>query len=193
MDLRQKLFESRSYIPIPFLAIMLFFAKPTLATLIAGFALVAGGELFRLWGVAIAGSETRTTGPVGGTFLITTGPFGYVRNPLYVGNILIYVGVGIMSHALFPWIALFALVYFFWQYSMIVSLEEEHLAVKFGDEYRRYSEAVPRFLLSFKRYQPGMNAQPELDWKRGLKSERRTLQAIGILTAVLLVLWKVRV
>ncbi len=192
MDIRQRLFHYRSYIPIPFLLFMVAFAYPHIPTLIAGFALVIGGEMFRLWGVAIAGSETRTTGPVGGTFLITTGAFGHVRNPLYVGNILIYTGVGVMSNALFPWLALFAFFYFCWQYSMIVSLEEEHLAQKFGEEYRRYCDSVPRFIISFKRYMPGNNEQPELDWKRGLKSEKRTLQAIILLTLLLVILWKVR-
>ena len=96
MDVRQRLFQYRSYTPIPFLLIMVFFAQPTRISLIVGLATILAGEGVRLWGVAIAGSETRTTGPVGGTFLVTTGPFAYVRNPLYVGNMLIYLGVGVM-------------------------------------------------------------------------------------------------
>jgi protein-S-isoprenylcysteine O-methyltransferase Ste14 len=185
MDLRQRLFQNRSYTPIPFLVVMIIFADPTPVSLAAGFCLVAGGEFLRLWGVAIAGSETRTTGPVGGTFLITCGPFAFVRNPLYVGNMMIYFGVGVMSYALFPWFSLIAVCYFAWQYSQIVSLEEEHLAGAFGDEYRRYCLAVPRFIPRFTSYQRGDNPQPELDWSRGLKSEMRTLQAIGLLTLTL--------
>ncbi len=190
MDIRQKLFQNRSYMPIPFLIVMVVFADPSISTLIAGLSLVLAGEMFRLWGVSIAGSETRTTGPVGGTFLITTGAFGHVRNPLYVGNILIYSGAGVMANAFSPWLALFTFVFFCWQYSMIVSLEEEHLSQKFGEEYRRYCDSVPRFFINFKRYLPGNNEQPELDWKRGLKSEKRTLQAIVVLTLLLVVLWK---
>ncbi|TAK56295.1 MAG: isoprenylcysteine carboxylmethyltransferase family protein, partial [Bacteroidetes bacterium] len=152
MDLRQRLFQYRSYSPIPFLVVMVLFAEPSFGTLLIGFLLIVVGEYLRLWGVAIAGSETRTTGPVGGTFLITTGPYGYVRNPLYVGNILIYFGVGVMSNALFPWLLLAALLFFSAQYSLIVSLEEEHLIQKFGDEYRRYCASVPRFIPSLKSY-----------------------------------------
>src|SRR5258707_14385181 len=101
---------------------MFFFANPTAASLIAGFCVVMAGEFLRLWGVAIAGSETRTTGPVGGTFLITTGPFSYVRNPLYLGNMLMYAGAGVMANALMPWLPLAAAAWFAFQYTMIVSL-----------------------------------------------------------------------
>ena len=97
MDFRQRIFQYRSYIPIPFLIVMVIFARPTVLSIVAGLGIVLIGEFIRLWGVAIAGSETRTTGPVGGTFLITKGPFAYVRNPLYVGNILIYCGVRVMA------------------------------------------------------------------------------------------------
>ncbi len=183
MDLRQRLFEIRSYTPIPFLLIMVFVAKPMLASMLGGLILVILGEMVRLWGVAIAGSETRTTGPVGGSFLITTGPFAYVRNPLYLGNMAIYVGVGIMSAS--PLLALAAAVYFFVQYSLIVSLEEEYLVKTFGEEFVRYCGEVRRFAPSVRKYRGGTHEQPRLDWKRGLVSERRTLQAIALLTILL--------
>jgi protein-S-isoprenylcysteine O-methyltransferase Ste14 len=83
---------------------MVWFAEPTILSMAAGFVLVCCGESLRFWGVSIAGSETRTTGKVGGTYLITNGPFAYVRNPLYVGNMLMYIGIGVMSMALFPWL-----------------------------------------------------------------------------------------
>ena len=192
MDFRQRLFEYRSYTPIPFLLVMLLFAHPTLSSLLLGFMTIAMGEFIRLWGVAIAGSETRTTGPVGGTYLITRGPFSYVRNPLYLGNMLIYFGVGVMSNALFPWLSLIALLYFLWQYSLIVNLEEEHLRSKFGEEFRRYCQEVPRFFPSYRQFRSGNNPQPELNWLRGMVSEKRTLQAITFLTIVLVVFFLFR-
>ena len=114
MNIRQTLFQYRGVIPIPFLIGMTYYAHPTLTSLVVGFAIVLSGESIRLWGVAIAGSETRTTDRVGGTYLVTTGPFGYVRNPLYVGNIMMYVGIGVMSMALFPWLQAGALFFFLW-------------------------------------------------------------------------------
>jgi protein-S-isoprenylcysteine O-methyltransferase Ste14 len=190
MDFRQRLFQYRSYTPIPFLLVMIVFAHPTIISMVLGALSVLAGEFLRLWGVAIAGSETRTTGPVGGTFLITTGPFSYVRNPLYVGNMLLYVGVGIMAGL--PLFALFALVYFFFQYSLIVSLEEEYLHKTFGDDFKRYCAEVPRFFPAMRKYAGGAHEQPELQWRRGMQSERRTLQAILLVAILLIILMFVR-
>ncbi len=187
MDFRQRIFQYRSYTPIPFLLIMMVIARPTIWSLVAGVCLVAIGEAIRLWGVAIAGSETRTTGPVGGSFLITTGPFAYVRNPLYLGNLIMYTGVGVMANA--PILALGALVFFFGQYSLIVSLEEEYLRNTFTKEYIDYCSAVPRFVPTFHPYGGGVHEQPGLDWIRGVRSESRTLQAIAILILVLAGRW----
>jgi protein-S-isoprenylcysteine O-methyltransferase Ste14 len=189
MDIRQLLFRYRSYTPIPFLILMVFFAAPTASSLATGLALVAAGEFLRLWGVAIAGSETRTTGSVGGTYLVTRGPFAYVRNPLYVGNILLYAGVGVMSNALFPWLTVGAVLYFLFQYSRIVSLEEEYLRSAFGEDFARYCSHVPRFFPALQPFDGGTHEQPEIDWKRGLLSERRTFQAIGLIALVLVILW----
>jgi protein-S-isoprenylcysteine O-methyltransferase Ste14 len=190
MDIRQELFRFRSYTPIPFLVVMMIVGLPTFASILGGLLVVLLGESIRLWGVAIAGSETRTTGPVGGTFLITKGPFAYVRNPLYLGNILLYFGAGIMANT--PLLAVVAFGYFFLQYSLIVSLEEEYLRKTFTKEYADYCRAVPRFFPAFRRYGGGGHEQPEIDWRRGLLSERRTLQAIGFLTLVIVLLWSIR-
>lgn len=177
---------------MPFLVVMVLFSRPTVNSLVAGFVVVLCGEFLRLWGVAIAGSETRTTGPVGGTFLITRGPFAHMRNPLYVGNIMIYCGVGIMSMAVFPWLVIVALLFFLLQYAMIVSLEEEYLARTFGEEYRNYCNAVPRFLPRINRYRGGINIQPDLDWWRGVKSEKSTLLAITLVSAILFEIYHFR-
>jgi hypothetical protein len=134
-DIRQKLFQFRSYTPFPFLFAMVLFARPTATTLAAGFVLTLLGESIRFWGVAYAGSLTRVTGSVGAPDVVIAGPFSYVRNPLYIGNILMYTGVGVMANALTPWLVLVALVYFSVQYSLIVSLEEEFLEKEFGDGY----------------------------------------------------------
>ncbi len=192
MDFRQRLFQYRSYTPFPFLIVMVIFAHPTVTSIIVGLCILLIGETIRLWGVAIAGSETRTTGPVGGTFLITKGPFAYVRNPLYLGNMLMYFGIGVMSNALFPWLPLAALLFFLFQYSLIVSLEEEYLLKTFQAEFIEYCEAVPRFVPTFRRYDGGEHEQPALNWKRGLISEKRTLQAMGLLAVLIVGLWGIR-
>ncbi|MBP9212091.1 MAG: isoprenylcysteine carboxylmethyltransferase family protein, partial [Bacteroidetes bacterium] len=185
MDIRLKIFELRSYTPLPFLAVMIIFAEPTLTTLAAGFLVALLGEAIRFWGVSIAGSETRTTGVVGATNLITDGPFGHVRNPLYVGNILMYLGIAVMSNALVPYLVIAVFVWFVLQYHLIVSREEEHLRTAFGPEYDTYCKNVPRFLPRLTRYAGEHAFHREPDFSRGIQSEMRTLQ--GFAAVVLLI------
>ena len=119
-EIRQSLFQYRSYTPIPFLIVMALFATPNPVTLVAGFVLTLMGESLRFWGVAYAGSLTRVTGSVGAPEVVTAGPYAYLRNPLYVGNIFMYCGVGIAANDLVPWLVLGALLYFVVDYRMIV-------------------------------------------------------------------------
>jgi len=186
------MFSIRSYTPIPFLILMVAFARPTVASMLAGFLIVILGECIRFWGVSIAGAETRTTGTVGGTYLITIGPFGYVRNPLYVGNMLVYIGVGVMSLALFPWLPLAALVWFVVQYSLIITDEESYLRTRFGEQYRLYCQHVRRFVPRIPPYRPAQPPPKSVDIREGLDSERRTLQAIGLVTVAIVVIYFVR-
>ncbi len=191
-DFRKLVFNYRSYTPLPFLLVMVVFAQPTIMSLAIGFVVIVLGEAIRFWGVSIAGSETRTTGTVGGTYLITNGPFAFVRNPLYVGNMLLYIGVGVMSMALFPWLVIIAAVWFFIQYTLIVSKEEEYLAERFGAEYEHYRQRVPRF---FPRLIPYVAPNPppkRVRTSEGFASERRTLQAIGLVTLLVVGMYLVQ-
>jgi protein-S-isoprenylcysteine O-methyltransferase Ste14 len=165
---------------------MVWFAQPTIVSMILGFLLIVCGESCRFWGVSIAGSETRTTGKVGGTYLITNGPFSYVRNPLYVGNMLMYAGVGVMSMALFPWLLLVAVLWFYLQYYLIVTKEEEYLAERFGKEYEGYKRGVGRFSPRLTRYVSPNPPQKSVSAREGFASERRTLQAIGLVTLLVI-------
>ena len=181
------MFRYRSYTPIPFLVLIVIFSRPTAVSMLLGIVILAAGEAIRFWGVSIAGSETRTTGSVGGTYLITNGPFAYVRNPLYLGNMLLYAGVGVMSMALFPWLAIIAVACFYLQYYLIVTQEEQYPARTFGAEYETYRAYVRRFVPRMMPY-VGPHAPPkQATFGEGLASERRTLQAIGLVVVFLVV------
>lgn len=187
--LSKKIFTYRSYTPIPFLILMVFYQQANVWSLPFGLLIAVCGELIRLWGVSWAGSETRTTSKVGGTFLVINGPYAYVRNPLYVGNILIYFGLGIMSFALFPYLQIIALAFFVFQYHEIIKEEEGFLKEKFGKDYVEYYNNVPRIFPRFSPYKKEGVEQPEYDIKKGLRSERRTLQAFSIVAGTLILLW----
>ncbi len=185
----KKLFKYRSYTPIPFLLVMFFYEDANIWSLIIGFIIALTGELIRLWGVSWAGSETRTTGTVGGVFLVISGPFAYVRNPLYLGNILMYLGLGVMSYALFPYLQIFALIFFMFQYYMIVKEEEDYLRKTYGKSYEDYVNKVPRFIPRLLPYKNKVVEQPTFKLNAGLKSEKRTLQAFGFVSVTIFLLW----
>ena len=188
-DIRQVLFRYRSYTPIPFLFAMVLFALPTTTTVLCGFAVAILGESLRFWGVAYAGSLTRVTGSVGAPEVVVAGPFAYLRNPLYLGNVLMYCGIGVMANALTPWLVMIALVYFGFQYAMIVSLEEEFLEKEFGKEYLEFKKNVPRFLPRLSAYRTTAQDHQKPNWTECLRSERRTLQALSIIVVLLLLIW----
>lgn len=185
-------FKYRSYTPIPFLILMFIFQESTPLTLVIGFAIALIGELIRFWGVSWAGSETRTTGGVGGTFLVISGPFAHVRNPLYVGNILLYFGLGIMSFALFPYLQIGAIIFFLFQYYFIVSEEEIYLLEKFKDDYKDYCKNVPPFFPRIFPYKNKNIVQPPYNPKAGIRSEKRSLQAFISISLLLIILWLIR-
>jgi protein-S-isoprenylcysteine O-methyltransferase Ste14 len=183
----QKIFKYRSYTPLPFVLLMVIFQQATITSLIVGFIIALFGESWRLWGVSYAGSETRTTSGVGGTFLVVTGPYAYVRNPLYLGNMLMYFGIGIMSMSLFPYLQIIALLFFFWQYTVIINEEENFLKGKFERNYKNYLNAVPKLIPGLIKYKnPGL-AQPPFEFNKGIRSEKRTFQAFGAIILLIII------
>ena len=186
------LFKYRSYTPIPFLVLMLIFQRSNVWSLITGFAVALFGEVIRFWGVSWTGIETRTTGSAGGTFLIISGPFAYIRNPLYIGNIFIYLGLGIMSFAWFPYLQIVAILFFFLQYYLIVQEEEKYLREKFTEQYEKYAGNVPAFFPRFSPYKNADVIQPPFSLTAGFRSETRSLQAFLFTALLLLILWIIR-
>lgn len=192
MNIGKFLFKYRSYTPIPFLIVMFLYCKPNIFSLIGGFSFVLLGEYIRIWSNAWTGSETRTTGGVGGTYLVISGPYSHVRNPLYLGNILIYFGLSVMSNALFPYLQLFGVLLFFAQYYFIIREEENFLAKKFGNVYQLYLKNVNRFLPKIKKYFSSDTEQPPYSFNMGFKSEIRSIQAWGIVVLALVLIWFIR-
>lgn len=181
------LFKYRSYTPLPFILVMFAFMNPNLYSIISGLILIITGELTRIFAVSYAGSETRTTSGVGGSNLVTQGPFSVIRNPLYAGNILIYLGIGIMSYSFFPYLQIIAVCFFIFQYYAIILNEEEYLRNQFGEKYTLYCQAVKRFLPFPKPVPSEAQSKLPFDFAGGLKSETRTLQALTILIGIIII------
>ena len=143
-------------------------------------------------GTFVIHQGSRVTGSVGAPEVIVAGPFARVRNPLYVGNVLMYIGIGIMSNALYPWLLLAALAWFSFQYFQIVTAEEEFLEKEFGAVYLEYKRNVPRFIPHLSVYVNAAQSKQLSNWKEAIHSERRTFQALSLVLLVLLVLWYAR-
>ena len=178
MDLRNFLFRYRSYTPLPLLFVSVLFAQPTTTSLICGAIVALFGECIRMWGVRSAGPRTRTTSAPGGEFLVTHGAFAYVRNPIYIGNIIMYTGIALMTNI--AWLPVVAFAYFFIQYALIISAEEEYLRATFGAEYEHYFTQVQRYIPRFTPYPSPIRDHQFFDLITVFHSEARTFQAITV-------------
>ena len=78
--------------------------------------------------------------------LVTEGIFNHCRNPLYVGNILMLAGVGVLSNSLI-YVAVFIPLFLF-IYQAIVLAEENFLRSKFGPQFDAYCSRVNRWLIN---------------------------------------------
>jgi protein-S-isoprenylcysteine O-methyltransferase Ste14 len=188
MTAGQFFFKFRSYTPLPLLIPLFLFGRPTWLTLIIGFLIVITGELLRFWGVSYAGSETRTT-KIGASNLVTQGPFAYVRNPLYLGNIIIYFGISIMANSLFPYLQILGLIYFIVQYIFIIKDEEEFLRNKFKDKFDDYCQSVNRLLPKFSPFDAEKQSKMKLNLSAGYASEKRTFQAMSSIILMIILIF----
>ena len=107
---------------------------------VVGIPLALLGGMLAVWGVVTVGWKN-TSGLKGG--FVSDGPYRFTRNPQYVGDIVFFIGVGVIANSVFLWIAhlLLALVF------VVAPLTEEPwLEEQYGNAYREYRRRVPRFL-----------------------------------------------
>ena len=76
--------------------------------------------------------------------LVTTGAFSFTRNPIYLANTLLMIGVGLIAQNL--WFILLGLVAALLTQKLAIEREERHLADRFGKRYRDYAKRVRRWI-----------------------------------------------
>ena len=184
--LGELLFRSRSYTPIPLIILILALAKPNTLSFAIGLPMTAFGEVLRIWGVSYAGPATRTR-KVGARTLVTNGPYAYFRNPLYLGNFFLSLGLCIASRAWIPLMPIVLVVAFVIQYGVIISLEERRLGELFGEEYERYVSQVPRVIPRLSPYDERSSDRPDI--RKAVLSERSTFGAISAVVILLILRW----
>jgi protein-S-isoprenylcysteine O-methyltransferase Ste14 len=77
------------------------------------------------------------------TGLVTNGGFKLVRHPLYLGSILVYLGLAVATASLFS-LALWVIICVFYNY--IAGYEEKLLEAKYGESYRMYAEKTGKWM-----------------------------------------------
>jgi protein-S-isoprenylcysteine O-methyltransferase Ste14 len=181
------LFRSRSWLPVPLVLLLLIgdwgrVGTPWIMASI-GIALVVLGELMRVWAVRQIGVISRTrAGRLGR--LVTEGPFSLVRNPLYVGNLLLWTGFTVWSGKL--WLLAVCWTLFLLQYSAIIRFEEGLLRERFGEEYDAYTARVPRWWPRLSHLAAAVRDRAHHPWRDTLFSERGTLITIAVISILLI-------
>jgi len=142
-----------------------------------GFVLIVLGEAIRLAGVAAAGTVTRRRSRTVQR-LVTYGIFAWMRNPLYVGNFLIWIGFTVISGVL--WFLPVAALLFAVEYTLIVRYEEGVLESIFGAEYLAYKAATPRWVPR----PPSRREAGEHHWGEAWRSEISTFLQYAVITGL---------
>ena len=167
----------------------LFLDNPALDRIVsaAGILIALTGQAFRLLVIGYAyikrgGKEGR----VWAENLVIKGFYAHTRNPMYVGNFLMTVGLSMLYGS--PW-AYFAVIPFFsFVYASIVAAEENYLKSQFGKAYEDYMRQVNRFVPNFHGIRQSL-AEFRYDWRCALRKDYGTI--FGLIAGILFISgWK---
>jgi protein-S-isoprenylcysteine O-methyltransferase Ste14 len=137
-----------------------------------GLPLVALGEIVRLWA---SGHIQKTQ------VLATGGPYAHSRNPLYVGSVLLALGLALAAASV--GVAAAVVLYFAAFYPSVMREEADFLRRKFPEEYAAWETAVPVFL---PRLTPAGPRSSHFSWARvRINKEWRTAVALPLVAALL--------
>jgi protein-S-isoprenylcysteine O-methyltransferase Ste14 len=140
------------------LALHVVFGAATLVMLAAA--------LVRTWGSAYLGREVVHGASLHSEALRADGPYRHVRNPLYLGNVLMAFAMALFA----PRIGCPILVIGIWLFCYrLIGREEAALEARQGEAYRAFERAVPRLWPSLRARIPATGDRP--DWINGLAAE----------------------
>jgi len=158
---------------------LLLLAHPAPAPLAAGAALIGLGVLLRVWSVGHLVKTRR---------LIRSGPYAYLRHPLYAGTLLIGTGFALAAGGPAAPIAAALLLALFFGYYLPYKerIESARLERHYGDAYRLYRASVPALVPLGRRWPPperGHAAEPLPRWSAA--RFRASSESITVLAALL--------
>lgn len=173
-------FRFRSFTPVPLYIFLLITGTYDAIPFITGTLLIVIGESLRFMTVGYIGQESRVSG-VTAPILIKSGPYAYVRNPIYTGNILIYLGFTALSNSFLILAIPCVIIFFGMIYYCIVIYEETYLHEKFSSDYELYSQLTPRFIPKYRTVHEDIHRpQFRFDKHTAIKSEQPTFVALAV-------------
>ena len=122
--------------------LLVLFSKPNLTGTIVGLVLIVAGESIRIWA---AGHLQKNE------ILTVTGPYAYVKNPLYIGTILITTGFCIFCDNIY-FLGAATLLFCFHYIPYKRKVEGDRLRKIFGAQFEDYDQKVPEYLPTSARY-----------------------------------------
>ena len=128
--------------------------------------LMALAALLRTWASAYLHASVVYAADLKSEALVADGPYRRVRNPLYLGNVMMSVAMGALMSRLGFALAVTAMTVFCYR---LIFREESELQASQGESYRAYCRAVPRLWPSLVARIP--SAGSEARWKDGFKAE----------------------
>ena len=168
----------RLWLAYPAFIVFPLVARVTDASLWAGIGLMVLGMLVRFWA---SGYITKSR------VLTSSGPYAHTRNPLYLGNFLLGLGVVVVAHN--AWLVLYYSAAFLVVYAGTIQEEQKVLEEKFGNDYRAYLKNVPVF---FPRLRPFRASDKQVFRLRQSFQNGEFIRIFGFsLLAVFLFLWHV--
>ena len=185
-------FKWRSYLPLAMAALFILalahfrypFANRGLDLAWDGgcLALALLGQAVRFFTVGFVprGTSGRNTRGQVAEALNTTGMYAVVRNPIYLGNFIIWFGLSLFMKSV--WFTTVISLFFTIFYERIIFREEAFLRQKFGDAFMQWADATPAIIPKFKNWRP-----PSLpfSWKSAINREYGTFFAIIVTFTVL--------
>jgi protein-S-isoprenylcysteine O-methyltransferase Ste14 len=145
---------------------------------VAGFVVALLGEAVRL--ITIGFQYIHRGGKDGKVYagrLVCGGMYGVTRNPMYVGNGLISIGMTMLLGS--PLGYLILIPFFLFVYQAIIAAEEAYLRDKFGSEYDDYALRVSRIIPSLSSISESF-ADMRFDWRRSIKKDLGTIASLTI-------------
>lgn len=118
--------------------------------------------------------------------LVQGGVYGLTRNPMYVGNGLIVIGMTMYFGSPLGYLVLIPLFLFIYQ--AIIAAEEAYLRHKFGAEYTDYEKSVNRYVPVLSRVRESF-VDMRFDWRKTIKSELSTVVGLTI-GLILMPVWR---